>query len=173
MIEMAALATQAVASFLVPFIKKGAEELAETLRTRTTDAAAAGIVGAAQRLWERLRGKTHGTPDAATLDRFEADPEDYQGSVEDLLRRLMKSDPEFERETRELLEAKEAGTTRWQLAGDIVGAVDLHGATFSGGNPTIAAVMYNAEAATPSDSASGEPEKSTDVAMGLHGPDGA
>jgi hypothetical protein len=164
MLEIAALATQAVASFLVPFIKEGGKKLAETLRTRTTDAAADGIVGAAQRMWERLRGRTEGTPDAATLTRFEADPEDYQGSVEDLLRRLMKSDPDFEREMRDLLEAKESGTIRWQLAGDVVGAVELHEATFSGGSPTVAGVMYTAGSTSPSNRSSDTSEESTDAA---------
>ncbi len=157
MIELAALATTMVTTFLAPLVKEGAEELAKKLRAQSTDAAADGMVGAAKKLWGRLRGKTEGTPDAATLERFEQAPDDNKGSMEDLVRRLLTNDPDFEREARELVEAKEGGTTRWQLMGDIVGVVDARGATFSGSGDVAGVVYHAGEASVPPKSSVGRP----------------
>ena len=144
MIEIAALATSVVSSFLVPLIKNGAEGLLDEVRTRATDAAAGGLVETAKRLWARLRGETAETDDSEVVELFERKPDLMRGPLEEVLRSLMERNPDFHREVSELLEAKdEGGQSRWQLMGEIVGVVDARHATLSG-NASISGVTYNA-----------------------------
>lgn len=143
MVEIGVLAVSLVSSFLVPLIKSGAEGLAEELKKRTTDAAADGLVSTAKRLWQRVRGKAQGTDDQQVIELFERKPEVMKGALEEVVKQMLESDPDFRKEASELLEAKEGGTTRWQLMGEIVGAVDARGATISGG--TVAGVVYGGD----------------------------
>jgi hypothetical protein len=143
-IEIAALATSLVTSLLVPLMKSGVEGLMDDLRTKTTEAAATGIVGAADRLWKRVLGKTENTEDEEVLGMFERRPEMMQQAMETVVKRLLQEDPAFHKEASELLEADDAGTgtTRWQIMADVAGVVDARHATIHGG--TLAGVQMTA-----------------------------
>jgi hypothetical protein len=147
MLELGALAASLVGSFLVPLLKDGAEGLAEKLRERTTDAAADGLVGVAQRLWKRVRGKAAETGNDDVITVFEGKPETMQASVEQLVLQMLKDDEAFRAEVSGLVEGTEDGVARWQLMGETVGVVDARNAHIEGG--IVAGVMVGNQAAPP------------------------
>ena len=149
MIETAALATSVVTSFLVPRLKKGADKLTEELSDSVGSAAADGMVGVAKKLWERIRGKTQGTPDEKVVDLFEEQPDRRGAPLESVVKELLDSDPAFREEVTKLLEAQEGGSTRWQLMGEYVGAVDARGAKISGGQ--VAGVIVGSSVDHPAE----------------------
>jgi hypothetical protein len=142
MIEVAALATSLVSSFLVPLLKRGAEKLRDELADKTGDATAQGLVATAQKLWHRVKGKTEGTDEAEVVELFERKPELMQEPLKAVVVDLLNTDAAFRDEVSQLLEAEEGGTTRWQLMGEIVGAVDARGARI-GDSAMVAGVVYN------------------------------
>ncbi|WP_148571636.1 hypothetical protein [Nocardioides caldifontis] len=154
MIETAALATSVVTAFLVPLVKKGAEKLTDELSEKAGSAAADGLVGVARKLWERIRGKTRGTPDAEVVDLFEKQPDRLADPLRAVVEELLTEDAELRDEVTALLEAEEGGRTRWQLMGEYVGAVDARGATITGGQ--VAGVIVGS-ADPPSPSGPGTP----------------
>jgi hypothetical protein len=142
-IELATMATLLVSSFLVPLLKKGAESLGTELRERTTQSVADGLVGTAQRLWDRVKGSLGSRDDQDIVDMFERQPEVMQEALEKLIRRKLEQDEGFRREVAQLLEAEaEPGVASWKLMGEIVGAVDARQAQITGG--TVAGVVYHA-----------------------------
>lgn len=148
MIETATLATYIVGSFLVPLAKKGAEKLTDELSEAMGSAASEGLVGVGKKLWERIRGKTRDTDDAAVVDLFEKQPERMQAPLEEVVRQLLEEDPEFRQEASDLLEASSGeGSTHWQMMGEYVAALDARGAHISGGQ--VAAMIIGAPAPGP------------------------
>lgn len=160
MIEVAVLAASLVSSFLVPLVKRGAEKLTEELATKTGEATAQGLVGTAQKLWQRVKGKTQETDQADVVALFERKPELMQEPLKGVVVDLLERDPDFRQEVSQLLEADEGGTTRWQLMGEIVGAVDARGAAI-GGHSVVAGVVYNPSTAAerPTGSAEQGPDR--------------
>ena len=150
MIETAALATYIVGSFLVPLLRKGTETLTEELGERLGASASEGLVGAAQRLWDRVRGKTRDTDDRAVVDLFEQQPEKLQSSAVDVVRSLLEADPAFREEASRLVEEQDGGSPRWQLMGEYVAAVDARNAQVSG-RAQLAGMIFNAPAGIPAD----------------------
>ena len=131
MIEIGMLAASVVSSFLVPLVKQGSDKLATKLAEKTSEGAANGLVGTAQKLWDKVRGKSEGT-DAGIVELFEKDPDKMSSALEAVVKELMEKDPEFHKEISALVETDEGGSPRWQLMGEYVGAVDARGATISG-----------------------------------------
>src|SRR6266508_856934 len=119
------MATSLVSSFLIPLLKKGAESLGTELGERTTQSVADGLVGTAQRLWDRVKGTLQSRDDQDIVAIFERQPEVMQEALEKLVLRKLEQDEGFRREVAQLLEAEaEPGVASWQLMGEIVGAVD-------------------------------------------------
>jgi len=143
MIEIAALATSLVSSFLVPLVQKGVEGLTAELRGRTTEAAASSLVETAQKLWNRLRGEAKDGEEADVVDLFKRNPEMMKGAMEEVVRAMIARNPDLHKDASSLLETESVdGKTQWQLMGEIVGAVDARNANISGGN--VAGVIYEA-----------------------------
>ncbi len=143
MIELATMATSLVSSFLIPLLKKGAESLGTELGERTTQSVADGLVGTAQRLWDRVKGSLQSRDDQDIAAIFERQPKVMQEALEKLVLRKLEQDEGFRREVAQLLEAEaEPGVASWKLMGEIVGAVDARHAQITGG--TVAGVVYHA-----------------------------
>jgi hypothetical protein len=146
MIELAALATSIVSSFLVPLAKEGAKALRDRLAKKAGEASADKLVGTAETLWGRVKGSAAPGPEQSVLSTFEQNPELLKEALEKIVLDRLEKDEAFRTEATKLLEADAApGMTSWQLMGDIVGAVDARGATISGG--TVAGVVYHAPTA--------------------------
>jgi len=141
MIEIGMLAASVVSSFLVPLLKQGSDKLATKLAEKTSESAANGLVGTAQKLWDKVRGKSEGT-DASIVDLFERDPDKMSSALEAVVKGLMEKDPEFHKEMSALVESDEGGSPRWQLMGEYVGVVDARGAAISG-NAIVAGVKID------------------------------
>src|SRR6266545_954976 len=119
------MATSLVSSFLIPLLKKGAESLGTELGERTTQSVADGLVGTAQRLWDRVKGSLQSRDDQDIAAIFERQPKVMQEALEKLVLRKLEQDEGFRREVAQLLEAEaEPGVASWKLMGEIVGAVD-------------------------------------------------
>jgi hypothetical protein len=143
MIETAALATYIVGSFLVPLLKKGTEKLTDELGEKVGATAADGLVGVAQRLWDRVRGKSRDTDDEPVVDLFERQPDRVESSMVDVVRSLLEADPDFRQEATRLLEERDGSSPpRWQLMGEYVAAVDARNARVSG-HGQMAAMIFN------------------------------
>ncbi len=142
MIETATLATYVVGSFLVPLLKKGADKLADDLGEKVGATASDGLVDVAKKLWDKVRGKTADTNDAAVVDLFEQQPDRMQGALAEVVNELLENDQEFHREVSAMLEKETAGgTPTWQLMGQNVGVVNAQGAHI-GGSAQVAGVIY-------------------------------
>lgn len=139
MIEIGVLAATVVSSFLVPLAKEGAEHLRSKLAAEASEGVASGLVGTAKGLWDRIRGRSEGT-DAQIVELFEKDPDTMAPALESVVKRLLESDPDLQREISDLVETKQDGSASWQLMGTYVGAVDARGATISG-NARVAGVQ--------------------------------
>lgn len=143
MLEIAAMATSLVVSFLVPLVRKGPDGLGGGLREMTTAVAADGLVKTAQRLWARVKGTPRSPNDQEIVAMFERQPDVMQEALVKVVQRQLEEDEGFRTDVATLLEAEAApGVPSWKLMGEIVGAVDARNATISGG--TVAGVVYHA-----------------------------
>jgi hypothetical protein len=141
MLEIAAMATSLVVSFLVPLMKKGPEGLNTGLREMTTAVAADGLVKTAQRLWARVKSTARAANDQEIVAMFERQPDVMQEALVKVVQRQLEQDGDFRKEVATLLEAEAVpGVANWKLMGEIVGAVDARNARISGG--TVAGVYY-------------------------------
>ena len=78
-IEIAALAATVVSSVLLPYIKKGAEKLAEEVGKSLGDGAAAHFKDVAGNVWEKVRSVFVADDDARVVEDFEKYHEDAAG----------------------------------------------------------------------------------------------
>ncbi|MEO6704151.1 MAG: hypothetical protein ABI140_15800 [Jatrophihabitantaceae bacterium] len=142
------MATSLVSSFLVPFVKEGAEKLREKLAGSASDAVADKLTEAAGTLWNRVKSSPRSDKDQRVLSVFEEDPDLVREAMERIVREQLEVDESFRAEVAAVLEAQaQPGTPNWTLMGHIVGAVDARGATISGG--TVAGVVYQAGPQAP------------------------
>ena len=133
---MEALAATIVGNFLVPYVKLGAEKLAEKIAGEAGDAAGEQAAGVAKKIWGRIReafGADAGK--AATLDEFERKPEAFAPGVEALLADLLTENRDLADELERLAESNVGSgeQTAVQIMADTVGYFDARGATISGG----------------------------------------
>ena len=143
MIELAALATSVVSSFLVPLVKEGANALRDRLAKKAGEASADRLAGTAQTLWDRVKGSAKPGTERDVLQTFERDPDLLKETVEKIVLAQLTSDETFRAEATALLEQQDAsGKATWQLMGDVVGVVDARHASIHGG--TVAGVFYQA-----------------------------
>ena len=100
------------------------------------------LVGVAQKLWDKVRGKTKDTDDAPVVDLFEQRPDQMQSALEDVVRQLLEKDEAFRSEVTELLEEETDGTPTWKLMGEYVGVVNMQHANVSG-SAQVGGVIVN------------------------------
>jgi hypothetical protein len=106
MLEIALLAASAV-RILAPYIKRGAEGMADAIEDRAEGGAADFAVGVATSVWARVRGAFEASGQESTVKEFEQNPDDAQEYFEKRLKHLLESDEGFARELDELV-SKEA-----------------------------------------------------------------
>jgi hypothetical protein len=156
MVEVVLLANTIVTKFFVPLFKKGRDGFADGVTDASGRVAGAGLVAAAEQLWERVKRRFDRDDEKKAIDLFQAEPEDMEKLLAKLLAKRLEEDAQFRQEIQQLVDAPVPGTgqTSWQLLGGYVGAVDARGATISGG--TVAGLIVN-----PKDSPS--TERTTDA----------
>jgi hypothetical protein len=102
-ISVSVLASTVVSSFLLPYVKRGAEAFAETLADKTAGAAAEHASGVAGRLWARVRQAFSGT-EAQTITLFEQHPDQMREVLVAELERKLKEDQELRSQLSQLVE---------------------------------------------------------------------
>ncbi len=133
MIEIAALATTVISSFLLPYAQKGAEAFAEALADKAGEASAEYTTGVARRIWDRVRGTFGSDKERTTLELFASDPETYQSALLKLLTEKLERDRALVQEFSELVETPgpdgQTAVVHIQSAG-LAGVVYMPGADF-------------------------------------------
>jgi hypothetical protein len=134
-IDIAAIATTVVTSFLIPYVKKGAEKIAEEVTNTVSKGAAEHAVGLAQKVWNKVKSLFSSDKEKNTLQYFEQDPDTFQAAVEKILQQKLEQDSQAAQELDALLNAPEptGGSTGAQIMNaTYAGIADLRGANFSG-----------------------------------------
>ncbi len=146
-IEVAALATTVVTSFLLPYVKLGVEKISEGVAGKLGDAAAQHAAGLAQKIWDRVTGVFGSEKDKMALELFRDDPEDLQARMVKVLRQKLEEDPALARELAEWINSPgpDGKSTGAQIMNaGTAGILDARGANFSGAQGVrLAGVMIN------------------------------
>ena len=145
-IEIAALAATVVAKWAFPYVKVGAEKLAEAAAEKFSAVAGDHVAKTAEAVWEKVKGVFDSPEDAKTLERFEKDPERMAGSLELILEEKLAQNEELARQLQELIAAPSpdgSGSGAQIMNATVAGIIDLRQATISGG--TFTAVNVGGE----------------------------
>jgi hypothetical protein len=151
-IDVAVLATTVVTSFLLPYVKMGAEKLAEEVTKKASQAAADHVIGVAKKVWNRMTKVFSSEKEQNTLEYFKDDPEAFQAAVEKMLREKLEKDSKLAQELDELVNAESPdgkGTGAQIMNAAIAGIVDLRGAHISGSGHDIRGVSIGPSPTPP------------------------
>ncbi len=160
-LDIAMLATTVVGSFLMPYVKKGAEKIAEEVTHKFSDAAAEHVTGLAQKVWDRVTGLF--TPkEQPALEMFKENPDEMQAMIEKIVKQKLEENLQVAQEVDAMIHAPAPGG---QMDGiqimnaGVVGVVNMPGANFQGAqNVTITAVNQGGQPPTePTDDPSSQP----------------
>ena len=102
MLDVALLAASAV-RILVPYIKRGADGLANAIGERAEGGVADFAVDVAKSVWDRVRDTFTASGHEGAVEEFEKNPDDAQEYLEKLLKRRLEEDPDFARELNDLV----------------------------------------------------------------------
>src|SRR3989442_3558962 len=97
------LAATVVGSFLLPFLKEGANRLGQALSGEADASTADQLVETADTLWGRIKATFSGPEDKKALDLFEQYPEDLQRRVESMLQERLETDRQLASELEGLV----------------------------------------------------------------------
>jgi hypothetical protein len=145
-IDSTALATAVVSSFLLPYIKLGAEKLSEEIGKTLGNLSAEYASGMVKRLWERVKAVFSSDDEKAVLAQFEKRPDAARALVESILQEKLGQDNQLAQELMELINApgpdgKSTGAQIMQAG--IAGIVDARGANFTNASGvTISGVTF-------------------------------
>ena len=131
---LTALVGTVVGSFLIPFIKKGAHKLVETVGEKLGDSAADESAGVAARIWKRVKSAFSSQSDQAVFAQFAEHPDAARGLIEAMLTEKLKQNPSLATDLHELVEKAKSldiSTGAEVHAGGNVGIADARHADFS------------------------------------------
>lgn len=134
-IDVAALATTIVSTILLPYVKKGADKLAEGLGEKLGEASAQHVTGTMGKIWERIKAIFSSDDDKQALAQFEKRPDAAKGLVEEILKEKLAQDGKLAQELTEILARPgPAGQGTGAIIGNaaIAAIIDARGADFSG-----------------------------------------
>lgn len=134
-VETAALAATVVSSFLVPYVKIGAEKLAETIGQNVGEQIGTHISNTAQKIWELVKSAFSSDEDKAILTQFTKRPDAAKQLIEDILKEKLEHNATLAQEmaaltTSNASDGKSVGAHISQA--EIAGILDARGADFSG-----------------------------------------
>src|SRR5713226_9545421 len=102
-ISLATLAGTVVTSFLVPYIKKGAEKVVQSVGEKLAEGAGEGSMGIAAKLWSKVQSAFGSPEDKAVLSQFQQRPDAAKGLVEAMLKEKLEQDDSLAADLRELV----------------------------------------------------------------------
>jgi hypothetical protein len=164
MIDIAAIATTAVGSFLVPYLKVGAQGIADAVSRRFTDAAADETTKIAGTLWDRVKGLFDSDDERTIVELFENDPDGLARTVTEKLEAKLGQDERLARDIADLMGSdrrdQAAPATIMQQA-DVGAIINMPQADFrSASNFRIVGVERGVAPAKPASSTSPETDRS-------------
>ena len=134
-LDLAVLATTIVSSFLIPYLKLGAEKIAEGLTGKVSEAATEEVSGLTKRIWNRVKSAFSSEGEQFTLLQLNENPSAARPLVESLLKKKLEQDPTLAEELEQLVHTPVAGgssTGAQIMDAYVAGIVDARGANFSG-----------------------------------------
>jgi hypothetical protein len=134
-IEIAAALAPVVVRLVLPYVKLGAQALAEQLSDDVGKATAEAATSVAGRVWNRVKEALSSSGEGAVVEQFEARPEASEKLLEEVLRERLVQDPQLVADLRALVEQDiEAGRDVVQIFGHggVAYAGDVHGGIVAG-----------------------------------------
>ena len=131
-IDVTALATTVVTSFLVPYAKLGFEKLIEGLGKKFGEMSAEKGAETFKKVWERVKDNFK-AKDEQVWTQFEKHPEAAQGLIQEMLKEKLEQDQNLVQELSDLVTAPlptVAGTGPQITNAEIAAILDLRGANF-------------------------------------------
>lgn len=131
-----ALATITVANFMMPFVKMGAEKIAEKLTDSASESVATKVSNLTKQVWDKVTGIFSSDRDKGTLQDFEEMPEQTADLLIAKLAKKLEANTEFAEELRSLVEepidAGSGNSTGAQIMNAHVASIqDFRNANFS------------------------------------------
>lgn len=139
-IDFAALASTIAGSFLIPYVKIGAEKLAEEAGKKLGEAASTGAMSAPQQIWARVTAAFTSDEDKQALAQLEKRPDAAKPLVEAILTEKLTQDAGLAQELHALVALAEGQTlsTGAQISGaEIAGIADARNAHLEGSSNVI------------------------------------
>lgn len=134
-IDIAVLTTTIVSSFLVPYLKLGAEKLVEEVGKTFGKSAGKHTLEVSKRIWKSIKTKFNSKDNKVILKHFEKSPEEASKLIEKLLKEMLLSDIDYANELNDLINLPSPdgqGTGAQIMQAHIAGIVDLRNADFRG-----------------------------------------
>lgn len=154
-IEIAALATTLVSSFLVPYAKKGLEKIKDDLTQTAGNAAAEGM----EKVWLKVKSLFTSDRDKTRLEDLQEAPDEAAPMLKKVLEQKLQEDPAAAQELDQLVNTPvpgSGGVTLQHIMAHTFGYLDARHAQISG-NAQVAAVMIGRDVASEASAIGGKP----------------
>lgn len=140
---IAGIASTVVSSILFPYIKDGAEKMAQRITEKVGSSAAQHSVQLAGKVWAKVKSVFGSDDEKGALVQFEKKPELAKSLIESYLKEKLEKDEQLLKEFQALVQEKSpTGQTGAQIIGaTYAGIVDLRGATISGSDAVISGLV--------------------------------
>jgi hypothetical protein len=146
MLDIAVLATTAVSSILLPYIKDGATTFIKTVTEKSGEGMGEYAADLAGKVWDKVKSVFSSEADQFVVKEFEANPEAAAPLVEAKLKQKLEQDAELAKEMDKLVNAKtpDGQSTGAQIIGSsYVGFIDLRNSHISGSGQTFTGGTFN------------------------------
>ena len=117
-VEIIALATTVVTSFLLPYLQKGADEFLNEIASKSGINVAQHTLNVTKKIWERVKSVFSSEGEKITLGYFEKNPEKFKEEMQESLSTKLKNDQELVHYISDLADSKLQGSE--QTAAQIV-----------------------------------------------------
>lgn len=116
--EYITLAATVVTSFLLPYIKMGAEEFLAEIASKSGKNIAQHTLEITEKVWDRVKSVFNSEGDQVTLEYFQKNPEKFQEEMQESLTLKLKADGKLMASLTELIHSKLSNDG--QTASDVI-----------------------------------------------------
>lgn len=132
--DVAVLAGTIVSSFMLPYAKKGIEELGNELSKKFGNSAASQVSGLTQKLWNKVKSVFSADDDKAALSQFEKRPDASKVLIQAILEEKLQQNSSLAEELNELIKTPTTdgrSVTEIMNNSGIVGVVEVKNSDLS------------------------------------------
>lgn len=133
-IDIAILASTLVSSFLLPYVKMGAEEIFKSASQKLGEGAAARAKEITENVWQRVKSVFSSEEDETILSQFKKRPDAAQSLMQDVLKEKLAQNSALAEELDKLINTpgpEGASTGAQIMRAYIAGIADLRNANLS------------------------------------------